>query len=157
VLNDPNIDQLIVRTPRGRSARVWSENLLKLLHGSRKPCIVDWPTSPSDNGDVLEYLEGNGVPCIVGSGRAARAAAALTEFSDKCRSYRERAGKTLQRAVARQALDLPAGAASLGEHRSKRLLQQYGVPVVGEKLLQLSEIEALQSAPFSFPVAVKIE
>src|SRR4029077_3912660 len=67
VLNDPNIDQLIVRTPRGRSARVWSENLLRLLGGSRKPCLVDWPPSPDDNGDVLQYLEENGVPCIVGS------------------------------------------------------------------------------------------
>src|SRR5262245_16012904 len=157
VLNDPNIDQLIVRTPRGRSARVWSENLLKLLSGSSKPCIVDWPTSPTDNGDVLEYLEGNGVPCIVGSGRSARALAALTEFSGKCRAYRERPRKMEQRAAARQALDLPAGAATLGEHRSKRLLQKYGVPVVGEKLLPLTEIEALQAPPLSFPVAVKIE
>jgi acetate---CoA ligase (ADP-forming) len=157
VLNDPNIDQLVVRTPRGKSARVWSENLLKLLGGSSKPCIVDWPTSPDDNGDVLEYLEGNGVPCIVGSGRAAHALAALTEFSDKCRAYRKRAGKTLQRALARQALDLPAGAATLGEHRSKQLLLKYGVPVVGEKILQPAEIEALQKSPFPFPVAVKIE
>src|SRR6185436_4011287 len=157
VLNDPNIDQLIVRTPRGKSSRVWSENLLRLLRGSSKPCLVDWPTSPDDNGDVIEYLEQNGVPCIVGSGRAARALAALTEFSDKCRAYRKRAGKTLQRAVARQALDLPPGAATLGEHRSKQLLQKYGVPVVGGKLLPPAEIEALQASPFQFPVAVKIE
>jgi acyl-CoA synthetase (NDP forming) len=157
VLNDPNVDQLVVRTPRGRSARIWSENLLKLLSGSSKPCIVDWPTAPDDNGDVLEYLESNGVPCIVGSGRAARALAAVTEFSDKCRAYRNRPGKTLQRALARQALDLPAGSATLGEHRSKQLLQKYGLPVVGEKVLQPSEIEALKAPPFPFPVAVKIE
>ena len=62
-----------------------------------------------------------------------------------------------QRSAARQALDLPAGPATLGEHRSKRLLQQYGVPVVGEKLLQPAEIEALQAPPLAFPVAVKIE
>jgi len=157
VLNDPNIDQLIVRTPRGKSSRIWSENLLRLLRGSSKPCIVDWPTSPDDNGDVIEYLEENGVPCIVGSGRAARAAAALTEFSDKCRAYRKRAGKTLQRGIASQGLDLPGGAATLGEHRSKQVLEKYGVPVVGGKLLQAAEIEGLQTSPFQFPVAVKIE
>ena len=101
VLNDPNIDQLDrPDAPRQVARASGPKTCCELLRGSSKPCIVDWPTSPDDNGDVIEYLEENGVPCIVGSGRAARALAALTEFSDKCRAYRERAGKTLQRAVA---------------------------------------------------------
>ncbi len=157
VLNDPNIDQLIVRTPRGKSARIWSENLVRLLRGSSKPLVVNWPTSPDDNGDVLDYLEQNGVPCILGAGRAVHALSALTEFARKQRAYQARSGKKVHRAIARQSLDLPSGAATLGEHRSKQLLLKYGVPIVAEKLLQPAEVEALQAPPFPFPVAVKIE
>jgi acetyltransferase len=59
--------------------------------------------------------------------------------------------------TARQALELPAGAATLGEHRSKQLLKRYGVPVVNEVLLQPLEIEQLKSTPLAFPVAVKVD
>jgi acyl-CoA synthetase (NDP forming) len=157
VLNDPNIDQLIVRTPRGKSSRVWSENLLRLLRGSSKPCIVDWPTSPDDNGDVIEYLEENGVPCIVGSGRAARAAAALTEFSDKCRAYRKRAGKTLQRGIASQALDLPVAPRRSESTARSRCWRNTACRWSAGSSCRPAEIEALQASPFQFPVAVKIE
>ena len=157
VLADPNIDQVVARVPRGKSARPWSESLLKMLRGSGKPLILNWPTSPDDNGDVLAWLEQNDVPCILGAGRAVRALAALTEFSGKLRNFRGRRNQPLVRATARQALDLPAGAGTLGEHRSKQLLQHYGVPVVNEVLLQPLEIEALKAAPLAFPVAVKIE
>src|SRR5262245_26597268 len=81
VLNDPNVDQVIARVPRGKAARPWSENLLGRLRGSSKPVILNWPTAPDDNGDVLTYLEENSVPCILGAGRAVHALAALTEFA----------------------------------------------------------------------------
>ena len=157
VLADPNIDQVVARVPRGRSARPWSENLLKVLHGTDKPLILNWPTSPDDNGDVLAWLEQNNIPCILGAGRAVHALAALTDFAGKQRDFRKHGRRPLERAIARQALDLPAGAGTLGEHRSKQLLGHYGVPVVGEVLLQPLDIEGLASAPLAFPVAVKIE
>jgi acyl-CoA synthetase (NDP forming) len=157
VLADPNIDQVVARVPRGSAARPWSENLLKTLRATDKPLILNWPTAPDDNGDVLAWLEANGVPCILGSGRAVQSLAALTEFARKQRAYRARDKGPLKRASARQALDLPPGAGTLGEHRSKQLLKRYGVPVVNEILLAPGEIEALKSAPLAFPVAVKIE
>lgn len=157
VLADPNIDQIIARVPRGQSAVPWSENLVELLRGTQKPVVLSWPTSPDDNGEVLQYLERNGVPCILGAGRAVRALAALTEFARTKRVFQQHGKRALKRAVARQALELPAGSMALGEHRSKRLLQQYGIPVVKEVLLQPAEIEALASPPLPFPLAVKIE
>ena len=157
VLADPNIDQVVARIPRGKSARPWSENLVKLVRSTGKPVIFNWPTAPDDNGDVLEYLESNGVPCILGAGRAVHALAALTEFARKREEYRTRDKRPLERVIARQALDLPPGSVTLGEHRSKQHLNRYGVPVVGEVLLQPPEIEALESPLLSFPVAVKIE
>jgi len=157
VLADPNIDQVVARVPRGKSARPWSEELLKTLRGTGKPLVLNWPTSPDDNGDVLAWLEENGVPCILGAGRAVHSLAALTVFARNRRAYQEHGKRPLKRAAERQVLDLPAGGGTLGEHRSKQLLARYGIPVVNETLLQPSAIEKLKSAPLVFPLAVKIE
>ncbi len=157
VLADPNIDQVVARVPRGKSARPWSENLLKTLDGSDKPLVLNWPTSPDDNGDVLAWLEKNGIPCILGAGRAVHALAALTDFSCKQRDYHKHGKRRFRRSIARHALDLPAAAGTLGEHRSKQFLKRYGIPVVNEVLLQPAEIEKLKSPPLPFPIVVKVE
>ena len=157
VLADPNIDQMVARVPRGRAAGPWSRALIDILRGTDKPVILNWPTSPDDNGEVLSYLEQNNVPCILGAGRAVHALAALTDFARKRDQQRKQGKHSLERASARQALDLPAGPWTLGEHCSKQVLKRYGIPVVNEVLLQPSEIEALKSAPLAFPVAVKVE
>ncbi len=114
VLTDPNIDQVVARVPRGKSARPWSENLLKVLSKTDKPLILNWPTAPDDNGDVLAYLEENGVPCVLGAGRAAHALAALTEFARKRRAYQQRDRRELKRIVERKALELPRGIGDAG-------------------------------------------
>src|SRR5262245_6091903 len=132
VLADPNIDQVVARVPRGKSARPWSENLMKILRATDKPVILNWPTAPDDNGDVLAWLEENRTPCILGAGRSVQALAALTEFAHKQRLYKQRGKQPLSRLMAPKTLDLPAGAGTLGEHRSKQLLQQYGIPVTKE-------------------------
>jgi acyl-CoA synthetase (NDP forming) len=157
VLADPDIDQVVARVPRGRGARPWAENLVSMLPSIDKPVLLNWPSAPDDNGDVLAYLESNGVPCILGAGRAARALAALTDFARRRRDRLPHGKQSLARSVARQALELPAGAGTLSEHRSKQLLQRYGVPVVREVRLQPHEIEALDVAPLAFPIAVKID
>jgi acyl-CoA synthetase (NDP forming) len=157
VLADPNIDQVIARLPRGKAARPWSEALINMLRGTGKPLVLSWPTAPDDNADVLSYLEQNGVPCILGAGRAVRALAALTDFARRRKEYQQRAVRQSKRIVARQPLEFPAVAGTLGEHCSKQLLKRYGIPVVNEVLLKPSEIEALTSSPLAFPVAVKVE
>ncbi len=157
VLADPGIDQAVARVPRGQGVRVWAENLVETLKGTAKPVVLNWPSAPDDNGEVLTYLETNGVPCLLGAGRAARALAALTEFSRKRRAFQQRGMPSRERVIARQALELPAGPGALGERRSKEVLQRYGVPVVREVSLQPSEVERLESAPFAFPLAVKID
>ena len=157
VLDDPNIDQVVARVPRGKSARPWSENLVKMLKDTEKPLILNWPTAPDDNGDVLTWLEENNVPCILGAGRAVQSLAAITDFARKQRDWQKSGKRPFRRAVERQALDLPAGGVTLGEHRSKQLLARYGIPIVKEVLLQPAEVEALEAAPLPFPLAVKIE
>jgi len=85
------------------------------------------------------------------------ALAALSEFARRRKEYQRRGIRQSKRIVARQALEFPAGAGTLGEHRSKQLLKRYGIPVVKEVLLKPSEVEALNSSPLAFPVAVKVE
>jgi acetate---CoA ligase (ADP-forming) len=156
VLDDPNIDQVIARLPRGKSAGPWSQNLIGQLRGTAKPLIISWPTAPDDNGDVMAFLEQNGVPCILGAGRTAHALAVLTDFARQ-RDERRPGSRTLERIADRQSLELPPGAGALGERRSKAVLQRYGVPAVREVLLKPSQIDALEVSPLAFPVAVKIE
>jgi acyl-CoA synthetase (NDP forming) len=157
VLADPNIDQVVARVPRGRAAGPWSKALVDMLRETDKPVILNWPTSPDDNGEVLAWLEQNNVPCILGAGRAVHALAALTDFARKRDERRKQDARPFERACARQPLDLPPGAGTLGEHRSKQVLARYGIPVVKEVMLAPSEIEALASPPLPFPVAVKLE
>jgi acyl-CoA synthetase (NDP forming) len=157
VLGDPNVDQVVARVPRGRAAGPWSRALVDMLRGTDKPVILNWPTSPDDNGEVLTWLEENKVPCILGAGRAVHALAALTEFAGKRDHFLKGGRHTFQRVLARQALDLPAGPGTLGEHRSKQILGRYGIPAVSETLLTPDAVEALTASPVPFPVAVKIE
>ena len=157
VLADPNIDQVVARVPRGRAAGPWSKALVETLRGTDKPVVLNWPTSPDDNGEVLAWLEQNNVPCILGAGRAVHALAALTDFARKRDEHRKREQRPFTRIGIRQALQLPAGSGTLGERRSKQLLEGYGIPVIPEVLLAPAQVEALTSSPLPFPVAVKIE
>ena len=157
VLADPNIDQVVARVPRGRAAGPWSKALVETLRGTDKPVVLNWPTSPDDNGEVLAWLEQNNVPCILGAGRAVHALAALTDFARKRDEHRKREQRPFTRIGIRQTLQLPAGAGTLGERRSKQLLEGYGIPVINEVLLAPAQVEALTSSPLPFPVAVKIE
>jgi acyl-CoA synthetase (NDP forming) len=157
VLADPSIDLAVVRVPRGPGALLWAEHLVEALRGVAKPVLLNWPSAPDDNGDVLAYLEGHGVPCILGAGRAARALATLADFAWRRRAHLQHGQHSFQRVVARQVLELPPGARTLGERRSKLLLERYGVPVVKEVCLLPDEIEILEAAPLAFPLAVKID
>ncbi len=157
VLADPGIDQVIARCPRGSAATAWSRTFIEVARASDKPIIMNWPTSPDDNAEVMQYLEQNGVPCILAPGRTVRALTALNEFARKMRAFGERPQHEVQRLIARQALELPRAAGTLGEHRSKRILGQYGIPTVNEVLLSADAVAALERAPLPFPLAVKVE
>jgi acyl-CoA synthetase (NDP forming) len=118
--------------------------------------LINWPTSPDDNADVVEYLEANDFAVIMAPGRAAHALGAINEYARRVRRYQSRRGRSSERLIARQTLDLQGTDATLSEPRSKALLAAYGIPTVREVLIGLDEIETLTQAPVPFPVAVKI-
>jgi acyl-CoA synthetase (NDP forming) len=157
VLADPNIDQVILRAPRGSAAPIWAKNFVEMVRGIDKPVVLNWPTSPDDNADVVEFLESNGVPVVMAPGRTVHAVAAVNEYARRKRAFDAARGRANTRVVDAQKLELPDRAGTLGEHRSKALLEAYGVPVVEEVLLSADAIEKLERAPLPFPLAVKIE
>ena len=157
VIADPNIDQVIARSPRGTAAPAWSKAFIEVARATDKPVVLNWPTSPDDNADVMAFLEQNGVPCILAPGRTVEALGSLTRFAAKVRAYAKRPQQTAPRLVAKQTLDLPAVSGTLGEHRSKQALAAYGIPTVKEVLLSADDVAKLKDAPLPFPLAVKIE
>jgi acyl-CoA synthetase (NDP forming) len=157
VLADPGIDQVIARSPRGSAATTWSRSFIEVARTSDKPIVMNWPTSPDDNAEVMQYLEQNGVPCILAPGRTVRALASLNEFAQKRRAFEQRRRHVAPRLIAKQQLELPQAAGTLGEHRSKQILRQYGIPVVNEVLLSAAAVATLARPPLPFPLAVKVE
>ena len=157
VLADPDIDQAIVRAPRGGAATVWAKNFVEMTKNIDKPVVINWPTSPDDNADVAAYLEEQRVPIVMAPGRTVHALARVNEYAQRKRDFDARRGRSSARAIAKQALDLPKAEGTLGEHRSKAILESYGVPVVKEVLLSTEAIDALSREPLPFPLAVKIE
>ena len=156
VLDDPQIDAVIARSPRGTSAPIWARAFVEMLRGTDKPVLINWPTAPSDNAETLAFLEASGVPVVVAPGRSVHALAALCDYAEKKRRFEASRTRVSTRAVPRQSLEL-ADSGTLGEHRSKALLKAYGVPVVEEVLLAAADVEALSKTPLPFPLAVKIE
>jgi acyl-CoA synthetase (NDP forming) len=157
VLADPAIDSVITRSPRGASASIWARNFVEMLKTTDKPVLVNWPTAPDDNAEVVEYLEANDVPVVLAPGRSVHALAAINDYAQKKRRFEANRGRGSARTVAQQALELEGLTGTLGEHRSKALLRAYGVPVVEEVLLQPHDVATLQAPPLPFPLAVKIE
>jgi acyl-CoA synthetase (NDP forming) len=157
VMKDPNIDQIILRSPRGGAAPIWAKNFVEVARNFEKPIVNNWPTSLDDNPDVIKLLEANRVPVILTPGRTVQAMAALNRYAEKKRRFDVRGKRELARLIPPQPVELPATGGTLGEHRSKKVLQAYGVPVVQEVLVASDQIDALAAMPLSFPVAVKIE
>jgi acyl-CoA synthetase (NDP forming) len=157
VLADPNIDQAIVRAPRGSAATVWAKNFVEMMRGIEKPVVINWPTSPDDNADVAAFLDEHRVPVVMAPGRTVHALARVNEYAQRRREFESRRAKAYARALEKRPLDLAQTGGTLGEHRSKAILESYGVPVVKEVLLTPEALDRLDTAPLPFPVAVKIE
>ena len=156
VLDDPGIDAVIARAPRGTATPVWAEGLLAMWRETDKPLVLNWATSPDDNAETLRMFDANGVPCLIAPGRAVRTLSALVEFAAKKRQYDAHPPRAPQRPGPRPRVELPASG-TLAEYAGKRVLDRYGIPVVKEALLAPDAVDALLDSPVAFPVAVKIE
>lgn len=153
ILADAGIDQVIVYNAsiQGATAQRLAEELTAAAAGTSKPILVGSSAPPGKATAALEIFAKANLPCYPTPGRAAGAAAALHGFWNVA----ERSTSS-QRPVARAAL--PPGEGAMSEAESKRFLEAYGIPVVGEVLLPVDQaLAARAQLPFAFPVVAKVD
>jgi acyl-CoA synthetase (NDP forming) len=153
LLEDPNLDQVILRSKQSTNTPKDAADFIKLVKETDKAVYVAMQADPDE--DVMALFQKHDISFHITPPRAAYAAAAISDFAERRRRYLA-AKKDEARPVAAQKLDLPAGEATLSEYAAKAVLKAYGIPVVGEALMSLDEVKALKAAPFPFPLAVKI-
>lgn len=156
LIDDPVIDQLLVRSAQGLDSSVWASRFVETATMADKPVIVNWVQIPSRDMNVKEMIEKSGFVCASYASEAARAANMFTEYALKRQKFRQRDVAALARPMPRQILNLGNSEGALTEHVSKQCLAQYGIPVTREVLLSLDDIQALIECPIAFPVAVKL-
>lgn len=152
-LEDPGTDQVILHrgNATGEIGKKWATDLVSVAAGTAKPVLVSLLQDQSR--DALQIFNENRICWFPTPGRAAAAASALMEFSDKLAHYEHRE----QRHVSPLDIDWADARGALGEFRSKRILSTYGIRGVPELLLSPEGLAALTECPLRFPLAVKIE
>lgn len=156
VLEDPNVDQLLVRygSVQGARSDEWAQGVADLYASTDKPLLLAWSRPVDRNAASLKIIEENRIPWMLTPYRTASAAGVLWQFAQKKNRLRSRA---IARPVPRAGLALPADGGALGEHASKQALATYGIPVTREIVIPADRIAGIERLPFGFPVAVKIE
>lgn len=156
IFEDPAFDQYMVRSVAGPQVGEWAERFIETSAKSDKPVIVLWASVPTRDAAIRESIEAAGHLCSNYAGRAARAAARFTDFAIKRRRFNNPTECGNSRLVPKRSLELGNGRGALNEHQSKQCLAKYEIPVTREIVLDLTQIEALDECPISFPVAVKV-
>jgi acyl-CoA synthetase (NDP forming) len=154
---DAAIHQIIVVTAsiQGSMAENIARELVKISQRIAKPILVCSSATPERAVEALRILREYKIPCYPTPMRAATAASALQQFSYRVRMQKRQINGT--RTVPKISLTLPKGEKTLGDHRSKMILSEYGIPVVKEVLLDPRYIDELKEAPLPFPLVAKLE
>jgi len=153
VVEDPGMDQVLLRSFPGAAIEVWAQGLAQIAAGTDKPLLVSVSGLRSALAPVLPVLEAAGIPAYDTPRRAVTAAAALASFAEKLRRRRPAPART----VERRELPLPAGRRTLSEHESAQCLAAYGIPTVRSLRLAAAQVEAAAGLALRFPVAVKVD
>jgi acetate---CoA ligase (ADP-forming) len=155
VLGDPGIDQLAVMfAAAGRSQlQVGGELLGNVASSSDKPIVVFSGMTQEIAPEGLSFMRAAGIPVLPSPKRAAVAMAKLADYAAAL-ARRER-GSEPHGARTVNPPALPAGAATLDEHESKKIIAAAGVPVTRDCLIPTGARKGLP-ADIAFPVAVKI-
>jgi acyl-CoA synthetase (NDP forming) len=158
-LNDPNVDQLIVRygTVQGAAGEAWARSLCAIAEKAGKPLFVSLGRVPDTATGALRILEENRVPWVLTPLRTAVAAGALHQYAQKRRNFLARRARAAQRPLPRPDLQLPGVAGSQSEQESKQILAAYGIATARELVLAPDAIAVLDAPPLKFPLAVKID
>lgn len=162
-LSDPAYGTLVITHPLpwDVGARIPALNDLAQRHG-KLVCSL-W-TSEWLEGPHAKELEASPHTATFRSmDRCFAALAAWHHREDRLADAERNGPRKLVRSAPREATQLAAtliaasGNKTLTEREAKEVLAAYGVPVVGEKLVQTADEAAAAAAALGFPVALKVE
>ena len=157
ILQDPAVDILIPVLTINSAADVRA--IAEVSSGSNKPVAILWTGCASNDPTLTpEVLVGAGqavyrdaMPCL----KAVRRAMQYAEFRRRLSSPAALRPKDIDATAARRLLDKAIG--PLSEHRSKALLQYYGLPVTTEALVLSAKGAVAAASRIEGPVALKIQ
>ena len=155
VLDDPAIDQVILRAQQSCNTPERAREYAEICKQSQKP--VHLALGSSREPEARAIFDENRISWHLTPPRAALAAKALNDFAAKRRRHDTLAQRQEPRSVALHELPLlESGASMLSEHQSKACLSAYGIASVRETLLSPEDVQTLVAPPFAFPLVVKI-
>jgi acetyltransferase len=156
VLADPGIDQvgLLLATGAGRTQDNTAAAAVEAAGESDKPLLV-FSSMPYDAVPAaFDLFRQARIPVLASPNRVARAMSHLAAYAEA--RERRHAEFHSSAEIARIAPALPAGAATLDEHDSKRVLAAFGIAVTRDRLLAADSAEAHLPTDLRFPLAAKI-
>ncbi|HTD89035.1 MAG TPA: acetate--CoA ligase family protein [Burkholderiales bacterium] len=153
ILADPDVHQLgvLLATSTGRTMYNGAAGAAQALKKSDKPvmlfCSIPYSAAP----EGFDVIAAEGIPMQPSPRRVAYAMGRLADYNDVL-NQRERICNPPQ-VKPRILPPLPAGAVTLDELESKKVLRAFGVPVTHDVLVKPG---AALPASVTFPVAVKV-
>src|SRR5690606_23321519 len=118
--------------------------------------LLGWSARRQVAGEAYALLDAAAIPHYRSPMRCMRALAAITHHAEACRRLQaQRREPVLELHVDEAAATLAAARTDLSEHRAKRLLAGYGIPVTREALATSAEDAKRLASEIGFPVALK--
>ena len=160
IIEDPDVDcvAMINASLQGEIAARIASEIVAVAKETEKPLLLAWSARDVVAPEAYALLDAARIPHYKSPVRCGRALAALSWYAEaqrRLRVARTEAPLVLKSAAARETL---AGQSSdVAEHRAKRVLTEYGIPVTREALAT-TKAQALAAAQgIGYPVTLKIQ
>lgn len=160
IIEDPDVDcvAMINASLQGEIAARIASEIVAVAKETEKPLLLAWSARDVVAPEAYALLDAARIPHYKSPVRCGRALAALSWYAEaqrRLRVARTEAPLVLNSATARETL---AGQSSdVAEHRAKRVLTEYGIPVTREALAT-TKAQALAAAQgIGYPVTLKIQ
>jgi len=160
IIDDPRVDAVVMANAglQGEIATKVAREIVNVARRSDKPIMLGWSARREVAGEAYALLDEARVPHYRSPMRCVRALAAVTQHSAACTRYEARRSEPLRVIQNDEAkAELEQAQADLAEHRAKRLLERYGIPVTVEALATSARQAAEVAARIGFPVVMKVQ
>jgi acyl-CoA synthetase (NDP forming) len=160
IIEDPLVDSVAMANAglQGEVATKVAREIVNVARRSDKPIMLGWSARREVAGDAYAMLDELKIPHYRSPMRCMRALAALTNHALACGRHEARKKEPLLAlANAESKVELAASGTDLAEHRAKRLLARYGIPVTREALAVSASDARRIAAEIGFPVVLKIQ